>query len=490
MNLQMFVPVRLDVYQWQTNWLKYPMLPVTTSCWGLLMSDVLDVADRLRFMRLDGAAQQSLREIAPLVKDAFPKILKAFYDHLAKWPEVSAFFSRPGSTEHAARKQAEHWSIILKGDFSSEYLASATRIGETHARIGLEPKWYIAGYNFIIERVTQEIAEHCFVNRKGGDAKARHGHFVRLSGAFNRAALLDMELAIAAYLHAGYAAQRKAQRVADAAVAFGSKVDGVVKAVSAAATDLERTARSMSTIAEATSAKAISVAAAAEQATGNVRVVATSADEMGQAVGEIASQVSHASRIAADAVVKARKTNETMSELSVAADRIGEVVSLISQIAAQTNLLALNATIESARAGEAGRGFAVVASEVKSLAGQTTKATEEIGAQIAAMQTIARTSVEAISAIQATINEIDMVSAAINAAVEEQSATTKEIARNTREAATGTQDVTRDITDVQQGATRTGDAAGEVVGASTTLGRQAVDLREQVGAFLETIRAA
>ena len=109
----------------------------------------------------------------------------------------------------------------------------------------------------------------------------------------------------------------------------------------------------------------------------------------------------------------------------------------ITEITAQTNLLALNATIESARAGEAGRGFAVVASEVKSLAGQTTKATEEIGAQIAAMQTIARASVDAISAIQSTINEFDTVSAAINAAVEELTATTKEIARNTREASRG-----------------------------------------------------
>ncbi len=454
------------------------------------MTDSIDVTERLRFVRLDASAQQSLREVGPLVREAFPQILKTFYDHLSKWPAMTAFFSRPGSADHAARKQAEHWSIILKGDFSADYIASARRIGETHARIGLEPQWYIAGYNFIIEQVTAKIAENCFVDRKGGDVKSRHARFVRLSGAFNRAALLDMEMAIAVYLQAGLQAQRRAQSIAETALAFGTTVDGVVNAVASAATDLERTSRSMNAIAEATSAKAISVAAAAEEATGNVRVVATSADEMGQAVGEIAGQVSHASRIAADAVVKARTTNETIAELSVAADRIGEVVSLISQIAAQTNLLALNATIESARAGEAGRGFAVVASEVKSLAGQTTKATEEIGAQIANMQAITRTSVEAISAIQTTINEIDMVSAAINAAVEEQTATTKEIARNTREAAAGTQDVTRNITDVQQGATKTGAAAGEVVDASSSLGRQAVQLREQVSAFIQSIRAA
>jgi methyl-accepting chemotaxis protein len=218
--------------------------------------------------------------------------------------------------------------------------------------------------------------------------------------------------------------------------------------------------------------------------------VAASAEEMGRSVAEIAGQVGHASRIASSAVVKARSTNETISELSRAADKIGEVVSMISDIAAQTNLLALNATIESARAGEAGRGFAVVASEVKSLAGQTARATEDISAQISSMQAITRQTVEAIVAIQGTINEIDSVSAAINAAVEEQTATTREIARNTSEAAAGTQDVTRNISQVQREASETGEAAGEVVNASSELGRQAVRLREQVDAFLKTIRAA
>jgi len=179
-----------------------------------------------------------------------------------------------------------------------------------------------------------------------------------------------------------------------------------------------------------------------------------------------------------------------MSSLAAASEKIGEVVSLISDIAAQTNLLALNATIESARAGEAGRGFAVVASEVKNLAGQTARATDEISAQIASMQAITRQSVEAIQAIQTTINEIDTVSAAINAAVEEQTATTREIARNTQQAAAGTQQVTSNIGAVQRGASETGDAASQVVKASSELGRQAETLRGQVSRFLTNIRAA
>jgi methyl-accepting chemotaxis protein len=200
--------------------------------------------------------------------------------------------------------------------------------------------------------------------------------------------------------------------------------------------------------------------------------------------------VSHASQITATAVVKARSTNETMVQLSAAADKIGQVISLISDIAGQTNLLALNATIESARAGEAGRGFAVVAAEVKALAGQTGKATEEIGQQIVAMQEISRQSVAAITEIQATINEIDSVSSAISAAVEQQSATTREISRSTGEAAIGTRDVTHHITDVQREASETGEAANQVVNASGELGRQAEHLRKQVDSFLATLRAA
>jgi len=211
---------------------------------------------------------------------------------------------------------------------------------------------------------------------------------------------------------------------------------------------------------------------------------------MGKSVAEIAHQVNHSTAIAAQAVKRAQSTNETIDRMSRSADKIGEVVNLISDIAGQTNLLALNATIESARAGEAGRGFAVVASEVKSLATQTAKATEEISAQIQDIQAITRDSVSAITEIQHIIDEMNSVSVAINAAVEQQSAATREIARNTNEAANGAQDVSRNISDVLQGAHQTGAASQQVVTASQELGRQAETLRNEVQAFLITVRAA
>jgi methyl-accepting chemotaxis protein len=211
---------------------------------------------------------------------------------------------------------------------------------------------------------------------------------------------------------------------------------------------------------------------------------------MDKSVAEIAHQVSHSTDIASKAVDKARGASATIGNLARSAEKIGKIVELISEIAEQTNLLALNATIESARAGEAGRGFAVVASEVKTLATQTAKATEDIGAQIEEIQTIARESGEAIAAVAAIIDEINAVSVAINAAVEEQSAATQEIARNTHEAATGAQDVSRAIAEVRRGADQTGSASRQVLSTSHDLANKAQLLRVGVSEFMSRLRAS
>ncbi len=172
------------------------------------------------------------------------------------------------------------------------------------------------------------------------------------------------------------------------------------------------------------------------------------------------------------------------------ASRISVVVDLIQVIASQTNLLALNATIEAARAGEAGRGFAVVASEVKSLASQTAKATDEIRAQIASMQSVTTSAVNAIRNIGQTIGEINDVTTAIAAAVEEQGAATREIARNIQHAAGGTSEVSSNIVGVSTASAEAGAAATEVLDASAALRREADGLRAEIDAFLVNIRAA
>jgi methyl-accepting chemotaxis protein len=189
-------------------------------------------------------------------------------------------------------------------------------------------------------------------------------------------------------------------------------------------------------------------------------------------------------------VSEAERTNEKVNALVEAANRISEVIRLISDIAGQTNLLALNATIEAARAGEAGKGFAVVASEVKNLANQTAKATEEISAQIAGIQSATQDSVSAISGIGSTVNEISGIASAIAAAVEEQAAATQEIARNVQEAAAGTNEVTANIATVNEAAAETGAAATQVLSASGDLASQADILKQEFDGFIHAIRAA
>jgi methyl-accepting chemotaxis protein len=286
------------------------------------------------------------------------------------------------------------------------------------------------------------------------------------------------------------AEEEKRQTMLNLADRFERSVKEVVDGVGSAATEMQATAQQMSATAEETSRQSANVASASEQATSNVETVAATAEQLSASIAEIGRQVVQSARISQNAVDEADATNETVQGLAEAASKIGEVVNLINDIAGQTNLLALNATIEAARAGEAGKGFAVVAQEVKNLANQTAKATEEISAQINAVQEETTSAVGAIEKIRGIIGEVNDIATTISSAVEEQGVSTKEIARNVQEAARGTQDVNQNIENVSRAAGETGSAAGQVLNASQEMSSQAEGLRGEVDRFLHEIRAA
>ncbi len=284
-------------------------------------------------------------------------------------------------------------------------------------------------------------------------------------------------------------AERKAEtaRLADA---FETAVGGIVKSVADAAGALHGSAESMTTTAGEATKQSAAVATASNDTTSSVQTVAAAAEQLSASIAEIARQIKQSNDVTARAVAEAHATNDEVSVLATAAQKIGDVVRLIDEIASQTNLLALNATIEAARAGEAGKGFAVVASEVKTLATQTGKATEEITSQIAAVQAATERSVASISKIGDTIGVISGISNSIAAAVEEQSAATKEIARNVEHAAEGTTHVSASIDAVSRSAGQTRDAASLVLGSADELSQQADKLRAELQQFLAAVRAA
>ncbi len=218
-----------------------------------------------------------------------------------------------------------------------------------------------------------------------------------------------------------------------------------------------------------TNEQAAAAASASTQTSANVQAVASGAEELAHSVAEISRQLAHALEITTEAVSQADCTNSTITTLVATTQKIGEVVDLINSIAAQTNLLALNATIEAARAGEAGRGFAVVASEVKNLATQTSKATEEIGAQIAEVQNNTRQAVDAISGISSTIGKINEISTAIATAVEEQEAVTRDMSENMQTAALGVESITRGMNEIARSTHAVDEATRKVKEASRAI---------------------
>ena len=314
------------------------------------------------------------------------------------------------------------------------------------------------------------------------------GALARTIAVFQRAMRHNQELNRTVRNDAELRTQR--QELMSSEVAhFSAEVEGTLAKLGRISDQMLAASTQLASTADDASAKTQQAATASAEASANVRDIASAANELSASVKEIDRQVEQSNAIVNKAVNEAGRTNLAVKELGEAATRIGDVVKLITGIAEQTNLLALNATIEAARAGEAGRGFAVVAGEVKALAGQTSRATGEISAQIASMQRATTRSIEAINVIEHIIREIGDISGAIAAAVTEQGAATTEIARSVEIAAKRTVETADEVSLVGTATKGTRASASSVKAVADDLGSVAGHIRDQLDSFFARLSA-
>ena len=364
---------------------------------------------RLQFTKLDEQNKAGLTGVQTVVEQALPDVLKAFYGHLSQFEETRRFFSGPGHMDSAAQRQAAHWGSIASGRLDANYAKSARVIGETHARIGLEPQWYIGGYGLILESLVGEVLRANWPKGLGVSARQRDKTIDGV-GALIKAALLDMDLVLTVYQEAAdrerVAAEAERARLqaeqqqvveglqkglsglagGDLTFRIGETfpagyeqlrsdfneaiaqlegaitvINGNVGAIRSGAVEMSLAADDLSRRTEQQAASLEETAAALDEITATVRRATQGALQANEAAQTAKSDAETSGEIVRNAV-------SAMSEIEGSAKQISQIIGVIDEIAFQTNLLALNAGVEAARAGEAGRGFAVVASEVRALA--------------------------------------------------------------------------------------------------------------------------
>ncbi len=433
--------------------------------------------ERLRFLRISSNDGEDLHQVRTLVTPHLSKIVDIFYDHLGKFSDLSVMIGSADRIAYLKKAQISHWTALLSGNYDEEFFKRAARIGLAHAKIGLEPRWYLGGYCLVQSHLDALLVKLVRWNRE---------KLSRFLDVLHKVIYLDMDLAISVYIDRLEEQTHEARL--EIAGALEGRVQNVIGGLQESAHKMEHTASQMSAAADQTITQTANVTMASEQAASNVEAVAAAASQLTASIHEIARQVSHSAKIAAHGAEEAKQTDVKVQGLADAAQRIGEVVRLINDIAGQTNLLALNATIEAARAGEAGKGFAVVASEVKNLASQTARATEEITQQISAIQAATDETVEVIHGIGRTISELNEVASTISAAVEEQGAATNEIARNVQQAASSSGVVSNNAEGVMTAAKTTAEAAKSVLDTARAIGGETTALNGAVSRFLSEMR--